>query len=143
MEAFNFLERVHSVLKKSSDLYKEALTCTYYALRGSEFENTLAKLTVDACGDDAFRIKGKVETVHNIMKENVNKVAERGEAITSLEERSEYLKLNSTEFQRTATKLKRKMLWKSVKLWVVLIVILLIILAVIATLIALGATHKL
>ena len=76
------------------------------------------------------------------MRQNVNKVVERGEALASLEERSEYLEQNSTDFQRTASKLKRKMMCGSIKLWVVLIIIILLIVGVIVTLVVLGATKK-
>lgn len=127
---------------KGSHLFSEALKCPPYALRG-QFQDTLAKLTIDACDDKAFQAKNQINTVHKVMKQNVDKVAERGDALENLEERSEYLHLNSTEFQRTATKLRRKLLWKSIKLWVVLIVMLLLVLALIGILIALGVTHKL
>ena len=126
---------------KSLGLIKKAKSCSHFALR-PDFQEELGRLTVDACGDSRLQLKNKVENVQNIMRQNVDKVAERGEALASLEERSEYLKLNSTEFQRTATKLKRKMLCGSIKLWSVLIIIIIIVIAVIATLIALAATHK-
>ena len=44
---------------------------------------------------------------------------------------SEYLNQNADMFQRTATRLKRKLWWQNVKLWIILIVIILVILAVI------------
>lgn len=130
----------HSQLK-AFGLVKKAKSCSHFALR-PDFQEELGRLTMEACGDSRLGLKTKVENVHNIMKQNVDKFAERGDALASLEERSEYLKLNSTEFQRTATKLKRKMLCGSIKLWAVLIVIIILIIAVIATLIALAATHK-
>ena len=43
----------------------------------------------------------------------------------------EYLNQNADMFQRTATRLKRKLWWQNVKLWIILIVIILVILAVI------------
>ena len=44
---------------------------------------------------------------------------------------TEYLNQNADMFQRTATRLRRKLWWQNVKLWIILIVIILIILAVI------------
>ncbi len=44
---------------------------------------------------------------------------------------AEYLNQNADMFQRTATRLKRKLWWQNVKLWIILIVIILVILAVI------------
>ena len=43
----------------------------------------------------------------------------------------EYLNQNADMFQRTATRLRRKLWWQNVKLWIILIVIILAILAVI------------
>ncbi len=43
----------------------------------------------------------------------------------------EYLNQNADMFQRTATRLKRKLWWQNVKLWIILIVIILVILIVI------------
>lgn len=44
---------------------------------------------------------------------------------------AEYLNQNADMFQRTATRLKRKLWWQNVKLWIILIIIILVILAVI------------
>ena len=76
------------------------------------------------------------------MTHNIEHVVSRGETLTDLEERSEHLQNSSVQFRNNATKLKRKVLWKSVKLWVGVIVVLLVLLAIIAALIALGITGK-
>ncbi len=78
------------------------------------------------------------------MKENIHKVAERGESLVDLEGRSETLALNSSEFQRSATKLHKKLYWKSVRLWSLLIAILLAVLIaiIIVIVVALLATKK-
>ena len=44
---------------------------------------------------------------------------------------TDYLNQNADMFQRTATRLKRKLWWQNVKLWIILIVIILVILIVI------------
>ena len=44
---------------------------------------------------------------------------------------TDYLNQNADMFQRTATRLKRKLWWQNVKLWIILIVIILVIVIVI------------
>ena len=77
-----------------------------------------------------------------MMTSNVERVVARGEALEDLEERSELLQHSTVTFRNNATKLKRKVMWKSVKLWVGVTVFLLVALAVIATLVVLGVTGK-
>ena len=77
-----------------------------------------------------------------MMTSNIEHVVARGEALSDLEERSELLHHSSVEFRSNATKLRRKVFWKSVKLWVGVIVVLVIVLAVIAALVALGVTGE-
>ena len=76
------------------------------------------------------------------MTHNIESVIARGEALSELEERSELLQSSSVEFRNNATKLKRKVLWKSVKLWVAVVVVVLLVLGVIATLIVLAVMGK-
>lgn len=77
-----------------------------------------------------------------MMTNNIEHVIARGEALEDLEERSELLQHNSVTFRNNATKLKRKVRWKSVKLWVGVTVVLVIVLGIIAALIVLGAMGK-
>ena len=44
---------------------------------------------------------------------------------------TDYLNQNADMFQRTATRLKRKLWWQNVKLWIILIVIILVIIIVV------------
>ena len=75
------------------------------------------------------------------MTDNIERVVARGEALSDLEERSEYLQHSSVVFRNNATKLRR-VLWKSVKLWVGVIVVMVIVVGVIAALIVLGVMGK-
>jgi hypothetical protein len=139
-DAFNYLNAVIKAFA-GAGLESTARNCSPYALR-NEFKVLVERMTDEACGDITSNVKIHMKDIHNQMKENLNKVSQRGESLIDLEERSELLKNSSIEFQRTATKLKRKMILKSAKLWIVLIVILLIIVAIIVILIVLLATKK-
>ena len=83
-----------------------------------------------------------MKEVTQVMTSNIEHVIARGEALSDLEERSELLQNSSVEFRNNATRLKRKVLWKSIKLWVAVVVVLVMVLAIIAALIALGVTGK-
>lgn len=76
------------------------------------------------------------------MTSNIETVIARGEALSDLEERSEQLQHSSVQFRNNATRLRRRVMWKSIKLWVAVITVLLIVLAIIATLIALAITGQ-
>lgn len=89
------------------------------------------------------RLQESMNNVTSVMTENIEKVIQRGEAIDDIEGRAESLAGHSLVFRQNATRLKRSIIFKSVKLWVVVIVMVLVILSVMATLIALAATHKL
>lgn len=138
--AFELLSAVQSALFDAR-LHQKALKAGPYALRG-EFGQQLGRKLSMYCGDSTAALQSKVARVENIMRQNVEKLVTRGDLVGDLEGRAEELALNSTEFSRSATKLRRKILWKNIKLWVIIIIIILIILAVIAVLIGLGATHK-
>ena len=84
----------------------------------------------------------QVKEVTQVMTNNIEHVIARGEALSDLEERSEQLQNSSVQFRNNATKLRRKVLWKSIKLWVAVVVVMVLVLAIIAALIALGLTGK-
>ncbi len=130
--------RIHGLHNKAKSNY-----CGPYSLR-LEFSGILEQLTSQACGDKVAFLQSRVGVVKNVMKENINKVAERGESLSDLEGRSELLVHNSTDFRRTSVSLRKKMMWKSVKLWVILIVIICVVVLSIAIVVVIGlfATKK-
>ena len=77
-----------------------------------------------------------------VMTENIDKVVKRGDALDDLSERSHLLENNTTVFRISATKLKRKLWWKNVKIWVCILFVIVVVLAIIAAIIALAATGK-
>ena len=83
-----------------------------------------------------------MKEVQEVMTDNIEKVVARGEDLSDLEERSEYLQNSSVQFRNNATRLRRKVLWKSIKLWVGVVIVVVIVLAIIGALVALGALGK-
>ena len=69
------------------------------------------------------------------MRQNIDKAVERGDALWDLNERSDLLANSSTEFRQSAVKLRKKLCWRNVKLWVLLIVTLIVLIVVIAVIV--------
>lgn len=113
-----------------------------YSLR-REFASVIdSQLQRHSSGDKLSHMHNQVKEVHNIMTENIEKVVHRGEAIDDLSDRSNLLAQSSTDFRHSSNKLRKKLFWKNIKMWVILIIVLLVILLVIVAviLIALAAT---
>jgi hypothetical protein len=77
----------------------------------------------------------QVKEVTTIMKKNLEKVLDRDDTLLNLEEKSQNLKENSTKFETTARKLKRKMWWKNIKFMIILISIILILILILTLII--------
>ncbi|XP_076020032.1 vesicle-associated membrane protein 8 [Genypterus blacodes] len=76
---------------------------------------------------------GQVNEVKDILKDNINKVLERGDRLDDLIGKTDGLQTSADTFQRTSTRVARKYWWRNIKMMiiigiVVLIVIILIIL---------------
>lgn len=77
------------------------------------------------------QVKEQLDEVHLIMRNNVERVLERGDQLGDLEEKSERLVQDANRFSSTSRKLKRKM-WCQDKKWLlVLAVIILLVLGII------------
>jgi len=88
------------------------------------------------------RLRDDVEEVKGQMVQNIDKVIERGERLDDLNERTEQLNSRAGEFQTVSTRLKRKLWWQNIKLWIILIIIIVVILAVIIVAIAVGVSQS-
>ena len=75
--------------------------------------------------------KKQVDTVIDIMKDNIEKVLQRDEKLGDMESRTEELRDRASRFQKVSTKLKHKMLCKNLKFIIVLATIFLFLIMVI------------
>ena len=78
-------------------------------------------------------IQSDVDSIKVDMKQNINKMVESVEDVNDLQNKSEALKMETSDYQKNAVEIKRITWWQNFKLWlilggVVLILILLIIL---------------
>ena len=65
-------------------------------------------------------LRGQVDSVGNLMRENVNKILERETRLSELEERSERLDDSAAEFRSQANRVRRRMWWEDSKMKLVL-----------------------
>lgn len=84
------------------------------------------------------QVQGQVNEVKVILKDNINKVLERGDRLDDLIGKTDDLQASADSFQKTSTRVARKYWWKNIKMMiligvVVLIIIILIILAATGT----------
>jgi vesicle-associated membrane protein 7 len=85
-----------------------------FAASTTNFNKTLGDLMVkynDDRIDNLTAARRNLEEVNDIMKENLEKVIDRGIKIEVLEEKTEQLEEGAIGFRKQATKLKNKMCW--------------------------------
>ncbi|KAH0521171.1 Vesicle-associated membrane protein 1 [Microtus ochrogaster] len=88
--------------------------------------------------------QAQVEEVVDIMRVNVDKVLERDQKLSELDDRADALQAGASQFESSAAKLKRKYWWKNCKMMIMLGAICAIIVVVIACCALLcqhGASH--
>ncbi|KAL4658566.1 vesicle-associated membrane protein 3 [Arapaima gigas] len=75
--------------------------------------------------------QAQVDEVVDIMRVNVDKVLERDQKLSELDDRADALQAGASQFETSAAKLKRKYWWKNCKMWAILIAVILIIIIII------------
>ncbi|GIY84796.1 vesicle-associated membrane protein 3 [Caerostris darwini] len=75
--------------------------------------------------------QAQVDEVFGIMRVNVEKVLDRDQKLSELDDRADALQQGASQFEQQAGKLKRKFWWKNCKMWAILIGVVLIIIIVI------------
>ncbi|XP_012368104.1 vesicle-associated membrane protein 3 [Octodon degus] len=75
--------------------------------------------------------QNQVEEVVDIMRVNADKVLERDQKLSGLDDRVNALQAGASQFEMSAAKLKRKYWWKNCKMWAIGISMLVIIIVII------------
>jgi len=75
--------------------------------------------------------QAQVDEVVDIMRTNVEKVLERDQKLSELDDRADALQQGASQFEQQAGKLKRKYWWKNLKMMIIMGVIGLILLIII------------
>ncbi|XP_066568466.1 vesicle-associated membrane protein 2 [Amia ocellicauda] len=75
--------------------------------------------------------QAQVEEVVDIMRVNVDKVLERDQKLSELDDRADALQAGASQFESSAAKLKRKYWWKNCKMMIMMGVICAIVVGII------------
>ncbi|GAB7346638.1 hypothetical protein MBLNU459_g1773t2 [Dothideomycetes sp. NU459] len=73
----------------------------------------------------------EIDSTVNVMRNNINKVSERGERLDSLQDKTDNLAVSAQGFRRGANRVRKQMWWKDMKMRMCLIVGIIILLIVI------------
>ncbi|XP_050750845.1 vesicle-associated membrane protein 1 [Gymnogyps californianus] len=86
--------------------------------------------------------QAQVKEVVDIMCVNVNKVLERDQKLSELDDRADALQAGASQFESSAAKLKRKYWWKNCKMMIMMGVICAIVVVVIVITEGIGGGHR-
>ncbi|XP_046876881.1 vesicle-associated membrane protein 2 [Hypomesus transpacificus] len=75
--------------------------------------------------------QAQVDEVVDIMRVNVDKVLERDQKLSELDDRADALQAGASQFETSAAKLKNKYWWKNAKMMIIMGVICVIVLIVV------------
>ncbi|CAI4064824.1 hypothetical protein SUVZ_08G3460 [Saccharomyces uvarum] len=76
-------------------------------------------------------LRQEIDDTVGIMRDNINKVAERGERLTSIEDKADNLAISAQGFKRGANRVRKQMWWKDLKMRMCLFLVVVILLVVI------------
>ncbi|CCX08233.1 synaptobrevin [Pyronema domesticum] len=76
-------------------------------------------------------IQQQIDDTVGIMRENINKVADRGARLDSLQDKTDNLAVSAQGFRRGANRVRKEMWWKDMKMRIWIVVGIIILLAII------------
>merc|ERR1712032_824481 len=93
-----------------------------------------------ASRDSSSYIKyhAQVQEVVGIMRGNVERVLERDQKLSQLDDRADALQQGASQFESQAAKLKRKYWWRNIKMWIILGIVAAVVIIIIAVSISSG-----
>jgi vesicle-associated membrane protein 4 len=80
---------------------------------------------------DLFMPGQQIDDTVGVMRENINKVSQRGERLDSLQDKTDNLAVSAQGFRRGANRVRKEMWWKDVKMRICLIVVVILLILVI------------
>ncbi|KAI9657474.1 MAG: SNAP receptor, synaptobrevin [Bathelium mastoideum] len=76
-------------------------------------------------------LQAEIDSTVGIMRDNINKVSERGARLDSLQDKTDNLAVSAQGFRRGANRVRKQMWWKDMKMRMCLIVGIILLLVVI------------
>ena len=76
-------------------------------------------------------VEQQIDDTVGVMRENINKVSQRGERLDSLQDKTDNLAVSAQGFRRGANRVRKQMWWKDMKMRMCLIVGIILLLVII------------
>jgi len=76
-------------------------------------------------------LQAQIDDTVGVMRENINKVSQRGERLDSLQDKTDNLAVSAQGFRRGANRVRKQMWWKDMKMRMCIIVGLIILIIII------------
>jgi len=76
-------------------------------------------------------LQAEIDSTVGIMRDNINKVSERGERLDSLQDKTDNLAVSAQGFRRGANRVRKQMWWKDMKMRMCIIAAVIILLLVV------------
>ncbi|KAJ5249098.1 Synaptobrevin [Penicillium chermesinum] len=76
-------------------------------------------------------LQAQIDDTVGVMRENINKVSQRGERLDSLQDKTDNLAVSAQGFRRGANRVRKDMWWKDMKMRVCLVICIICLLVVI------------
>ncbi|XP_012943229.1 vesicle-associated membrane protein 7 [Aplysia californica] len=126
-KAFMYLNEIKR--RFQSQYGVRAQTALPYAMN-SDFSRTMSsqmRSVSEDKPDQVTKVQDQVEELKGIMVRNIDQLAERGERLELLVDKTEDLSANSVTFKKTSRNLARSLWWKNIKLMVIIGVIVILV----------------
>lgn len=67
-------------------------------------------------------IQEQIDSTVNVMHENITKVAERGERLDALQDKTDNLAVSAQGFRRGANRVRKQMWWKDMRMRIIIVI---------------------
>lgn len=108
-----------------------AQTALPYAMN-SEFSRVIATQMKSQSApkekDNIEKVEAQVDELKGIMVRNIDQIADRGERLELLVDKTEDLHANSVSFKKSSRTLARSMWWKNIKITVIIVIVVIVVL---------------
>ncbi|RKF62173.1 Synaptobrevin-like protein 2 [Erysiphe neolycopersici] len=83
-------------------------------------------------------LQAQIDDTVSVMRENINKVSQRGERLDALQDKTDNLAVSAQGFRRGANRVRKQMWWKDMKMRMCLVggIVILLIIIIVPTVVA-------
>jgi vesicle-associated membrane protein 4 len=86
----------------------------------------------------ASTLQAQVDATVRVMRENIDKVSQRGERLDSLQDKTDDLAISSQGFRRRANRVCKRIYWEVIKsrIWLIVAVVILLVVIIVLPVVA-------